>query len=55
MSPTNVMSGFSIAGINPFDRNLFTEDEFLLSDMTGLPSDINEFSAASEVATTSFP
>lgn len=54
MTTTNVMSGFSITGINPFHKKLFTENEFLLSDMTDLPSDINEFSAASEVATTSF-
>ncbi|KAF2900549.1 hypothetical protein ILUMI_05636 [Ignelater luminosus] len=31
MTPSNIKSGFKKAGIFPFDRDIFTEDEFLTS------------------------
>lgn len=34
MTPCNIKSGFKKAGIFPFDRDVFAEDEFLTSEMT---------------------
>ncbi|CAH2007787.1 unnamed protein product [Acanthoscelides obtectus] len=30
MTPSNIKSGFKKAGIYPFDKNVFTDDDFLL-------------------------
>ncbi|GBL91118.1 hypothetical protein AVEN_184481-1 [Araneus ventricosus] len=37
MVPTNIINGFKITGIYPFNRNIFSEDEFLSSFITDLP------------------
>ncbi|CAH1973971.1 unnamed protein product [Acanthoscelides obtectus] len=34
MTPSNIKSGFKKAGIYPFDRNVFTDDDFLCSSVT---------------------
>ncbi|KAJ8891133.1 hypothetical protein PR048_010647 [Dryococelus australis] len=34
MSPTNICSGFRKAGIFPLDRGIFTEEDFMSSDVT---------------------
>lgn len=34
MTPVNIKSGFKKTGIFPFDRHIFTEDEFLPSEVT---------------------
>jgi len=45
--PRNIMSGFKVSGIWPFDRNIFREDEFaqsLVSDIDELESNqINQY------------
>lgn len=33
-TPTNIKSGFKSTGISPFDRNIFTEDDFMCSSVT---------------------
>ena len=37
MTPVNIQSGFRVSGIYPLDRNIFTDDEFLPSDVTDRP------------------
>ena len=37
-TPVNIQSGFKVAGIFPFDRDIFTDVEFLLSDVTDRPA-----------------
>ncbi|GBM14285.1 hypothetical protein AVEN_128351-1 [Araneus ventricosus] len=37
MAPTNLINGFKIIGIYPFNRNIFSEDEFLSSFVTDQP------------------
>lgn len=34
MTPSNIKSGFKKTGICPFDRDIFTEDQFLTSEVT---------------------
>ncbi|XP_060855541.1 uncharacterized protein LOC132933245 [Metopolophium dirhodum] len=36
VSPRNIMSGFKVSGIWPFDRNIFREDEFAPSTVTDI-------------------
>ena len=36
-TPVNTQSGFKVAGMNPFDRDIFADAEFLLSDVTDRP------------------
>jgi len=36
VSPRNIMSGFKVSGIWPFDRNIFREDEFAPSIVTDI-------------------
>ena len=33
-TPVNIQSGFEVAGIFPFDRDIFSDLEFLPSDFT---------------------
>ena len=36
MTPANIQAGFKVSGISPFNRNVFTDDEFLrLTSLTG--------------------
>lgn len=37
MTPSNIKSGFKKTGILPFDRDVFTEDDFLTSEVTNRP------------------
>ena len=37
MTPVNIQSGFRVSGIYPFNRNIFTDDEFLPSVATDRP------------------
>ena len=37
MTPGNIVSGFRVTGIYPFDRNIFRDDEFLPSNVTDRP------------------
>ena len=37
-TPANIMSGFSVIGIYPFNRHIFTEVDFLPSDVTNRPN-----------------
>ncbi|KAK4887819.1 hypothetical protein RN001_004090 [Aquatica leii] len=34
MTPSNMKSGFRMTGIYPFDRHVFTSDDFLSSSVT---------------------
>lgn len=36
-TPTNIQSGFRVSGIFPFNREIFTDDEFLTSAVTDRP------------------
>lgn len=38
MKPENIMSAFRKTGIYPFDRNIFSEDDFLISYVTDRPA-----------------
>jgi hypothetical protein len=38
MSPVNIQSGFRVSGIAPFNRDVFTDDEFLSAYVTDRPS-----------------
>lgn len=37
MTPINIASGFRKSGIFPFNRDIFTEDDFLSSSVTDRP------------------
>lgn len=37
-TPSNISSGFRVTGIYPFDRNIFSEEEYLSSYVTDRPS-----------------
>jgi len=37
MTPENIRSGFRVTGIYPFDRNIFTPDEFMSTYATDRP------------------
>ena len=37
MTPANIQAGFKVFGISPFNRNVFTDDEFLPADVTDRP------------------
>jgi len=37
MTPENIRSGFRVTGIYPFDRNIFTPDEFMSAYATDRP------------------
>jgi len=37
MTPENIRSGFRVTGIYPFDRNIFTPDEFISTYATDRP------------------
>ena len=38
MTPENIQSGFRVSGIFPYNRNIFTDDEFLPSQVTDRPN-----------------
>ena len=38
MTPENILSGFRVSGISPFDRFIFNEDDFLPSAVTDMPN-----------------
>ena len=38
MTPANILSGFRVSGISPFDRLIFNEDDFLPSAVTDMPN-----------------
>ena len=38
MTPANILSGFRVSGISPFDRFIFNEDDFLPSAVTDMPN-----------------
>ena len=38
MTPANILSGFRVSGISPFDRFIFNEDDFLTSAVTDMPN-----------------
>ncbi|XP_045762732.1 uncharacterized protein LOC123865623 [Maniola jurtina] len=38
MTPTNIINAFKKTGIHPFDRNVFTEEDFLPSAVTDRPN-----------------
>nr|CAH7753295.1 unnamed protein product [Callosobruchus chinensis] len=42
MTPSNIKSGFKKTGIFPFDRDVFTEDEFLVSEVTNRPLTVDD-------------
>ncbi|XP_076805471.1 uncharacterized protein LOC143449241 isoform X2 [Clavelina lepadiformis] len=46
-TPVNIQSGFKVAGIYPFDSDIFTDVEFLPSDVTDRPIPINVADSAS--------
>jgi len=46
MTPSNIQSGFRVSGIYPFNREIFTDDEFLPSLATDRPDPSAEISAA---------
>lgn len=37
MTPSNIQSGFRVSGICPLDRDIFSDDEFMPSDVTDRP------------------
>ena len=37
MTPGNILSGFKVSGVFPFDRHIFPDSEFLPSDVTDRP------------------
>lgn len=39
MTPRNIVKSFEVTGISPFNRDIFTEDEFLSSYVTDRPED----------------
>lgn len=41
-SPQNIISGFRVAGVFPFNENIFTDDEFLSCSVTERPQPIPE-------------
>lgn len=41
-TPCNIKKGFKVTGIYPFDRNVFSEDEFLSSSVTDRPQANND-------------
>ena len=38
ITPANILSGFRMSGISPFDRFIFNEDDFLPSAVTDMPN-----------------
>ena len=42
MTPTNIKSGFRVSGIFPFDRDIFSDEEFMPSNITDRPMEITE-------------
>ena len=42
MTPTNIQSGFRVSGIFPFDRDIFSDEEFMPSNITDRPMEITE-------------
>ena len=40
-TPTNVQKGFQVCGICPFDREIFSDDDFLASSVTNRPDPID--------------
>lgn len=53
MTPSNIMSGFKACGIHPFDRDIFSDDDFLVSYVTDRPTESE--SVASHTAVPSVP
>ena len=49
MTPANIQAGFKVSGISPFNRNVFTDDEFLPADVTDRPPPQNRKRQASEM------
>ena len=39
-TPSNIISGFRVSGISPFDRNVFSDIEFLPSEVTDRPIEL---------------
>ncbi len=50
MTPRNIMSGFSASGIWPFNRNIFTDLDFMSSSVTDRPSPITPAESMTEPA-----
>ena len=42
MTPTNIHSGFRVSGIFPFDRDIFSDEEFMPSNVTDRLMEITE-------------
>ena len=42
MTPTNIQSGFRVSPIFPFDRDIFSDEEFMPSNVTDRPMEITE-------------
>ena len=38
VTPANILSGFRVSGISPFDRFIFNDDDFLPSAVTDMPN-----------------
>ena len=38
MTPANILSGFRVSGISPFDKCIFNDDDFLPSAVTEMPN-----------------
>lgn len=46
ITPLNIMKGFKVSGIEPFNRNIFSEDDFLPASVTDQPLGNAENSAS---------
>lgn len=51
VSPRNIMSGFKVSGIWPFDRNIFPEDQFAPSIVT----DVDELDVTNQTYQNTHP
>ncbi|KAB0790058.1 hypothetical protein PPYR_15621, partial [Photinus pyralis] len=49
LTPINIMKGFKVSGIEPYNRDIFTDDEFLPAGVTDQPLPNAESSATSPV------
>lgn len=45
LNPGNILGGFRVSGIVPFNRNIFDEDDFAAASLTDrpLPSEVNAY------------
>lgn len=51
-NPTNIISGFRVSGVFPFNPDVFSEDEFLPSSVTDRPIEHTEPAESSDMPTT---